>query len=128
MEEVNELVAVFMEEAETRLRDLKSALEQKEINETGCEKARISSHTIKGMSSQMGYDKTAAVSKEIEQFFISVKEIKKLPSASDMQVINEGVWVIEKLFDELKKSGAESSDVSGVVDKIQKLTSSFKGE
>lgn len=127
MEAVNELVAVFMEEADGRLKDLKAAV-YSDINESNCEKARISSHTIKGMSSQMGYDKIAAVSKEIEKFFISVRDMKKLPSTKDMEEIKKGVEAVEKLFEELRNNGSEVSDTAGVVAELSKLNSSFKGE
>lgn len=127
MEAVNELVAVFMEEADGRLKDLKSAV-YSEINESNCEKARISSHTIKGMSSQMGYDRIAAVSKEIEKFFISVRDMKKLPSHKDMEKIKKGVTAVEKLFEELKNNGSEVSDISELLSELNRLNSSFKGE
>jgi len=96
-----EFAAIFVEESGGRLTELKGAVEALAGNPAlpaECEKARISSHTIRGMAAQMGYEDIAKVSKEVEMLFVELKKSGSAPSPDMVSGARDCAAALEKMF------------------------------
>jgi len=121
--QTNEFIAIFLDEGKTRLSDLKNAVDNmtNSVTFSDSEKARIASHTIKGMSSQMGFNNISEVSKRIENFFIKYKMLGKLPDKESIFFVKQSVDLLQNLFLKLEKDGNDSLDISKVIEKMDEL-------
>lgn len=96
-----EFAVVFVEESGGRLTELKQSVEALAGNPAlaaECEKARISSHTIRGMAAQMGYDDIAKISKEVELLFVELKKKGTAPSPDMVSGARDCTAALEKMF------------------------------
>ena len=98
---MSEFAAVFVEESGGRLVELKQSVEALAGNQAlpaECEKARISSHTIRGMAAQMGYEDIAKISKEVELLFVELKKKGTPPSPDMVSGARDCAAALEKMF------------------------------
>ena len=119
-----EFAAVFVEEAGGRLTELRRCVDVLAAASTPeeCEKARISSHTIRGMSAQMGYDDIARVAKEIELLFVALKKTGSAPGADMVAGVRNCTTALETLFNGLAKGAPATVDADGLVARMQAFT------
>lgn len=123
-----EFAAVFVEEAGGRLAELRrsvDALAGDPANAEECEKTRISSHTIRGMAAQMGYEDIAKISKEVELLFVELKKKGAAPSADMVAGARDCAAALQKLFDALKTGGAAGVDAEPLASRMQAFTRSL---
>lgn len=124
-ENMSEFAAVFVEESGGRLVELKRSVEALASNPAlpaECENARISSHTIRGMAAQMGYEDIAKISKEVELLFVELKKKGSAPSPDMVSGARDCTAALEKLFAGL--AGGTPADVNPetLVSKMQTLS------
>ena len=120
-----EFAGVFVEESGGRLKELKGSMEALAGNQAlpaECEKARISSHTIRGMAAQMGYDDIAKISKEVELLFVELKKKGAAPTPDMVSGAQECTAALEKMFAELAGGGPAGVEAGGLVSKMQALS------
>lgn len=104
-----EFAAIFVEESGGRLKEFKAAVDalaSDPAQPAECEKARISSHTIRGMAAQMGYEDIARVSKEAELLFVGLKKKGSAPSAEMVAGARDCAAALEKMFSGLSSGAA----------------------
>ncbi len=128
--QLSEFAAIFLEEGRQRLKDFSQSIDLMLLSAPdmdNCDKARIAIHTIKGMSSQMGYENIAAVSKAAEEYFVAVKNMNKMPLKQDLSVFKKTAQALENMFSALENTGADSGDASLAGD-IKERINILKGE
>lgn len=121
---MSEFAAVFVEESGGRLAELKQSAEALAGNPAlpaECEKARISSHTIRGMAAQMGYEEIAGISKEVELLFVELKKRGAAPSPEMVEGALDCVSALEKLFAGLAGGTPAEVDSGALVSRMQAL-------
>ncbi|MCX7905427.1 MAG: Hpt domain-containing protein [Elusimicrobiales bacterium] len=111
MEATNEFLSIFLEEAQLRIKDIEQAMEALKKGDYSAQEAiRISTHTLKGMFMQMGFDNTAKILKEIENLFTKLKNLNKNIPSNKIPIIEECISNIKISFEKIKNEGLEDKD------------------
>ena len=120
-----EFAAVFVEESGGRLKEFKAAvaaLAADPAQPAECEKARISSHTIRGMAAQMGYEDIAKISKEAELLFVGLKKKGSAPTGEMVAGARDCAAALEKMFSGLSSGTApDGTETEKLVARMQEL-------
>lgn len=122
---MSEFAAVFVEESGGRLTELKGAVEALAGNPAlaaECEKARISSHTIRGMAAQMGYEDIAKISKEVEMLFVELKKAGSPPSPDMVAGARDCAAALEKMFSVLASGTPQGIHPELLASRMQTLS------
>ena len=125
---MSEFAAVFVEESGGRLTELKtavSALAANPAQPAQCETARISSHTIRGMAAQMGYEDIAKVSKEVEMLFVELKKKGAAPSPDMVSGAGDCAAALEKMFAWLAGGTPPEVNPETLTSKMQALSAAI---
>jgi len=127
-ESMSEFAAVFVEESGGRLIELKqsvAALAGNPAQPAECEKARISSHTIRGMAAQMGYEDIAKISKEVELLFVELKKKGAAPSPDMVAGAGDCASALEKMFAGLAAGAPAAVEPEVLTARMQTLNASI---
>ena len=122
---MSEFAAVFVEESGGRLTELKRSVEALASNPSlpaECENARISSHTIRGMAAQMGYEDIAKISKEVELLFVELKKKGAAPSPDMVSGARDCASALEKMFAGLSGGTPPEVNPETLTSKMQALS------
>lgn len=123
METTNEFLAIFLEEAQSRLNDMEEAIKSlKNGDFSAQEKIRVSAHTLKGMALQMGFENTSKLPKQIEHLFIKLKNTNKNITKETIDIVEECFLKIKDNFERIKNTGTDESNTDELEEKIEKLT------
>lgn len=123
METTNEFLAIFLEEAQSRLNDMEEAIKSlKKGDFSAQEKMRVSAHTLKGMALQMGFENTSKLPKQIEHLFIKLKNTNKNITKEAIDIVEECFLKIKDNLERIKNTGTDESNTDELEEKIEKLT------
>lgn len=118
----NRYLNVFLEESTEHIENLNSNLLNLEKNPTQevIEEIFRSAHTLKGMAGTMGFNKISELTHEMENLLQEIRSDKLPVTSSVIDVLLEGVDLIQKMLDNISAEGNEGQvDIAPVVSDLR---------
>lgn len=78
-------------------------------------------HTLKGMSATMGYDKIAQISHQMEDLLDELRGQKKFVTSHIIDTLFAGVDLLEKLLQEVRLNQESKTDISACMEALKNL-------
>ena len=78
-------------------------------------------HTMKGMSATMGYDKIAQISHQMEDLLDELRGQKKFVTSHIIDILFAGVDLLEKLLQEVRLNQESKTDISACMEALKNL-------
>ena len=121
---------LFIEESREHLQLLNTNLLEfeKNPNELNFVKEMFrSAHTLKGMAATMGFEKTSTLTHHMENIMDDIRNEKMQADESIVDLMFECLDSLERLVEEITDSRTESSEVSGLLKKIEHVHKTSMG-
>ncbi len=113
---------VFIEEARENLQVVNNVLlelEEHGFNEAQMNEAFRVVHTIKGTAAVIGIESISELSHVMEDLFDVLRRRNEVPEQRLMELLFKGADMIEKMLDDLEKSGSTSINVKDLISKMK---------
>ncbi len=128
MNDNSQYLQMFFDEAEEYIQILNEnilALEQEPDNTDIINSIFRAAHSLKGMAATMGFDELTDLTHKLENALDKVRNEQLNIDASFIDLLFEGLDLINELVDDIKEKGEEATSVS---DYVQRLNNRLKEE
>ncbi|GAB4175859.1 MAG: chemotaxis histidine kinase/response regulator CheAY2 [Calditrichia bacterium] len=130
-DEMKEIIDGFLIEAAEIFEDLSNGMVELEKNPADSD--LINSifrgfHTLKGTASFLDFTTIEKVSHRLEDLLNQVRQGKRVLSSEDVDIIFEGMDILQELIDKISSEGNDEKDVEEFINKIELYLNSDKGK
>ena len=125
--DMSRYMQLFVAECREMLQSLNLSIVQLESNSSDAgtiDEVFRHAHSLKGVSSTMGFDSMAALTHEMEHIFEVIRTSQRQVSRQVIDLVLECVDLLETAVDNIDESGDENIDIGGLIARLQALDAS----
>ena len=125
--EMQEFLGMFLTEGGENLSKLEAsaaALKSRADDAEAAETARVASHTLKGMSNQLGFGTIGSLSRAVELLFSALRKTKQAPSPDMVASLADSVALLKVLMAQAATGDPSDPNLEALIKRIDGLTAS----